>query len=218
MIYSAIVDKKVDGKSTTELAKKALGEDQGSPFTQRIQDALPPKKFGQPKFNIYDGRSDPADHVRHYKQMMAYWRNEEALMCRMFPKSLGDTALRWFDKLHSGKINNFRELVEQFTARFITNNRVVKGLEALTHLKKKHGKTLREYSQRYWELFQETEDCDLRFAVSTLKIGLPWDGNGIYNDLTRHQPKSFDDLLTRIDEFSRVDDDDRAANMSSFKK
>ena len=54
MIYSAIADKKADGKSITELAKKALGEDNGSPFTQRIQDAPPPKKFGQPKFNIYD--------------------------------------------------------------------------------------------------------------------------------------------------------------------
>ena len=72
MIYFAITYKKVDGKSTVELARKAFGEDQGSLFTQKIQDALPPKKFGQPKFNIYDGRSDPAHHVRHYEQVMAY--------------------------------------------------------------------------------------------------------------------------------------------------
>ena len=137
MIYSAIADKKADGKSTAELAKKALGEDNGSSFTQRIQDASPPKKFGQPKFNIYDDRSDPADLVRHYKQMMAYWRNEEAIMCRMSPASLGDTTLRWFDKLPSGWIDSFRELAEQFAARFITNSRVIKGPEALTHLKKK---------------------------------------------------------------------------------
>ena len=75
--------------------------------------------------------------MRHYKQMMAYWRNEEAFMCRMFPTSFGDTTLRWFDKLPSSRIDSFRELAEQFTTRFITNNRVVKGPEALTHLKKK---------------------------------------------------------------------------------
>ena len=36
MIYSAFEDKKADGKSTVELAKKSLGEDNGSRFIQRI--------------------------------------------------------------------------------------------------------------------------------------------------------------------------------------
>ena len=63
----------------------------------------------------------------------------------MFPASLGDTALRWFDKLPPGKINSFRELAEQFTAYFITNSRIVKGPDALAHLKKKQGESLREY-------------------------------------------------------------------------
>ena len=63
MIYSAIANKKVEGKTNTELARKAFGEDQGSPFTQRIPEAPSPKKFGQQKFNIYDGRYDPDDHV-----------------------------------------------------------------------------------------------------------------------------------------------------------
>ena len=70
---------------------------------------------------------------------MAYWRNEKALMCRTFPVSLGDITLRWFDKLPPGRIDSFRELAEQFMARFITNNKVVKGPEALTHLKKRQG-------------------------------------------------------------------------------
>ena len=108
-----------------------------APLLHRIQDAPPLKTFGQQKFNIYDGRTDPADHVRHYKQVMAYWRNEDALMCIMLPANLGDTTLRWFDKLPPGKIDSFRELAEQFIARFIINSWVVKGPEALTHLKKK---------------------------------------------------------------------------------
>ena len=41
MIYSAFADKKVDGKSTVELARMAMGEDQGSSFRQIIQDAPP---------------------------------------------------------------------------------------------------------------------------------------------------------------------------------
>lgn len=132
----------------------------------------------------------------------------------MFPASLGDTTLGWFDKLSPGKIDNFKELDEQFTARFITNSWVVKGPKSLTHLKKKQRETLRKYSQRYWELFQETEYCDLKFTVGTFKFGLPWDSNDIYNDL----PRTFDDLLARVDEFSKVDDDDRAAIRLNVKR
>ncbi|KAM7507442.1 hypothetical protein LguiA_017895 [Lonicera macranthoides] len=48
-------------------------------------------------------------------------------MYGMFPANLGDTALRWFDKLLQGKMDNFRELSEKFIACFITNSRVIKG-------------------------------------------------------------------------------------------
>lgn len=88
------------------------------------------------------------------------------------------------------QIKSFRELAEHFNARFITNSRVVKGLEALTHLRMGKKETSKEYSSRYWEVFQEAEDCDLKFAISTLKYGLPWDRDGIYNDLTR-RPQDF---------------------------
>ena len=67
-------------------------------------------------------------------------------------------------------------------------------------------------------MFQETEDCDLKFTVSAFKFGMSCDDIGIYNDHTRHPPKTFNDLLARIDEFLRVEDDDRTANMSNFKR
>lgn len=51
----------------------------------------------------------------------------------------------------------------------------------------------------------------MKLAVSTFKFGLPWDNNGIYNDLNRRAPRTFKDLLARLDEFPR--DDDRAVNM-----
>lgn len=77
-------------------------------------------------------------------------------MCKMFHASLGNAALRWFTQLLAGQMDNFRELVEQFTARFITNSRVIKIPEALTNLKKKKNETLHEYSSQYWETYQET--------------------------------------------------------------
>lgn len=83
----------------------------------------------------------------YYQQLMAYWISNNAVMCRLFLISLGETTLRWFTRLLVGKINNFRELAKQFTVRFITNSRIIKGLEVLTSMRKKKGDTLCE-SQR----------------------------------------------------------------------
>lgn len=88
------------------------------------------------EFNIYNGWTDPIDHVRYYQQMMVYWFSDDAIMCRMFSASLGYATLRWFIRLLVGQIDNLRELAEHFTATFITNSRVIKGPEALTNLKK----------------------------------------------------------------------------------
>lgn len=67
-------------------------------------------------------------------------------------------------------------------------------------------------------MFQEIEDYDIKFASRTFKFGFPWDSNGIYNVFTRRTPRTFDDLLARINEFSRVEDDDQTANRSNFKR
>lgn len=161
------------------MAKKALGEEQGSPFTQRITDAPPPRKLCPFKFNVYNVRSDPIDHVHNYKQVMTYWISDDPVMSHMFPASLGNSKLR---SLPRGQIYTFRKLTEKFTTRFITNSRVVKGPYALTHLKKEKNETARDYSSRYWEVFQEAKDSDMKFVISIFKYRLPWDKDGIYND------------------------------------
>lgn len=66
-----LIDSIVTGKAVAhtprDLAKNSLGEQNGSHFTLRIAYAPPPKKFSIPKFNIYNGRIEPADHVRYYQ-------------------------------------------------------------------------------------------------------------------------------------------------------
>lgn len=47
---------------------------------------------------------------------------------------------------------------------------------------------------------------------SIFKFKSRWDNNGIYNDLAHKPPRMFNDLL------SRVEDDDRTANIAGFKR
>ena len=71
-------------------------------------------RFTQPPFNSYDGKIDLMEHVSHYIQMMSLHTHNDALMCKVFPSSLGPSALRWFNELRKGLIHSFFELIQEF--------------------------------------------------------------------------------------------------------
>ena len=108
----------------TDVMKKALSQISKSPFTREIEKAKLPKRFYQPTFAMYNGRTDPVEHVSQFKLKMAVYSQDEALMCRVFPSSLGPMPMRWFDGLKTNSINSFKKLTQSFCSRFITCNRV----------------------------------------------------------------------------------------------
>ena len=91
-----------------------------SPFSDQIKHTQIPSRFSRPSFISYDGKADPIEHISHYIQMMSLYNQNDALMCKVFPSSLGPTTLRWFNGLRKGSIRNFGELIQEFGARFMT--------------------------------------------------------------------------------------------------
>ena len=108
-----------------------------------------PSRFTRPPFNSYDGKTDPVEHVSHYIQMMSLHTHNDALMCKVFPSSLGPTALRWFNGLRKGLIHSFSELIQEFGVQFITCSQVPQPIDALLSMKMGAGETLRSYVSRY---------------------------------------------------------------------
>ena len=78
---------------------RALHQISKSPFTQRIERGKLPQRFTQPTFTMYNGRTDLVEHVSHFNQRTVVHLKNEALMCKVFPSSLGSMAMRWFDGL-----------------------------------------------------------------------------------------------------------------------
>ena len=87
---------------------KALDRISQSPFTRKIEGAKLPRRFYQPTFTIYNGRTDLIEHVSQFNQRMAVHSKDETLMCKVFPSSLGPMAMRWFDSLRLNSINSFK--------------------------------------------------------------------------------------------------------------
>ena len=87
-----------------------------TPLGQHILEYNPPRGFSIPPFAMYDGSSDPYDHMFHYNQAMILNTGDDRLLCKVFPVSLKGPALAWFHKLPRGSINTFSELWAAFVS------------------------------------------------------------------------------------------------------
>ena len=56
-------------------------------------------------------------------------------------------------------------MFELFVAQFVINTKAPKGVSSLLTLHKGKNKMLRNYSKRYWELYNEIKGCLEEFIV-----------------------------------------------------
>ena len=185
---------------------KALSQISKSPFTRNIENVSLPRQFHQPMFTIYNGRTDPVEHVSHFNQRVAIHSKNEALICKVFPSSLGPVAMRWFNGLRTNSIDSFRKLTRAFDARFITCNRVPRPLDSLLSMSMREGETLKTYSDKYWEMFNEIDGDYDDVAINTFKAGLPAE-HDLRKSMTGKPIASVHQLMDRIDKYKRVKED-----------
>ena len=185
---------------------EALSQVARSPFMRSIEGASLPRRFHQPTFSLYNGRMDPVEHVSHFSQKMVVHSKDEALMCKIFPSSLGPMAMRWFNGLKANSIDSFKKLTQTFGARFITCNKVPLPLGSLLSMSMRDGETLKAYSNRYWEMFNEIDGSYDDVAISTFKAGLPAE-HDLRRSLTGKPVTSLRLLMDRIDKYKRIEED-----------
>ena len=122
------------------------------------------------------------------------------------PIHLGPVAIRWFDGLKEGSINSFKELTRAFGACFMNCNKVSQPLDSLLSMTMREGETLKIYSNRYWEMFNEIDGNFDNIAIRTFNVGLPAE-HDLRKCLTRKPVRSVHQLMDRIDEYKRVEED-----------
>ena len=127
-------------------------------------------------------------------------------MCKVFPSSLGLVAMRWFKGLRANFIESFKKLTWAFGACFITCSRVPRPLGSLLSMSMREGETLKTYSDRYWEMFNEIEGEHDDVAISTFKAGLPAE-HDLKKSLTGKPVTSVHQLMDRIDKYRKVEED-----------
>ena len=137
---------------------------------------------------------------------MVVHSKDETLMCKIFPSSLGPMAMRWFNGLKANSIVSFKKLTQSFGARFIMCSRVPLPLGSLFFMSMREGETLKAYSDRYWEMFNEIDGSYDDVAISTFKAGLSAK-HDLRKSLTGKPVTSVRLLMDRIDKYKRIEED-----------
>ena len=205
--------KKHSSRKTTRLGGqnavwRALNLVSSTPFSREIEKAKLPERYTAPRFETYNGRTNPVAHIGHYQQTMALSRYNDPLMCRPFPSSLGKVAMRWFNQLGRRTINSWDQMAEAFVARFITNSRKTREMDALLTMKLQDNETIKDYSTRFWETYNDIDGYTEDVAIKTFKLGLPID-TSLRQSLTKRPAQTLVKLMHRIDQFIRVEEDGR---------
>ncbi|XP_065623610.1 uncharacterized protein LOC136064982 [Quercus suber] len=137
---------------------------------------------------------------------MAVYSRDKTLMCKVFPSSLGPVAMRWFDNLKADSINSYKELTQAFGSRFVTCRRVARPLSSLLSLSMHEGETLKAYSDRYWEMFNDMEGNFDAMTLDTFKLGLPTN-HGLRTSLAGKPVTNMRQLMDRIKKYKRFEED-----------
>ena len=145
------------------------------------------------------------EHVSHFNQRMTMHSKNEALMCKVFLSSLGPVAMRWYDSLGAGSIGSYKEFTQAFGSRFILCSRVAQPLDSLLSLSMREGETLKTYSNRYWEMFNEIDGDFDDVAIKTFKVSQPTE-HGLKKSLTRKPVTSVRQLMDHIDKYKKVEE------------
>ena len=100
----------------------ADGSHKVSRFAPPICDAEIPKRFHIPTMKLYDGTTDPEEHIAQYRERMEInpipERLKEACLCKGFGSTLTGSALKWLLSLPPYSITSFANLVNLFNNQF----------------------------------------------------------------------------------------------------
>ncbi|XP_075110577.1 uncharacterized protein LOC142181560 [Nicotiana tabacum] len=99
-----------------------------------------------PKFDMFDRKGNPRAHLRLYCDKLVGVEKDEAIMMKLFIRSLTREALDWYTSQDPKKWRNWRVMAQEFMDRFRFNTETNPDRFYLMTLKKKTTESFREYA------------------------------------------------------------------------
>ncbi|XP_069152548.1 uncharacterized protein [Solanum lycopersicum] len=108
-----------------------------------------PEGFKVPKFVTFNGTGNPLAHLKVYCDQLVGVGKNEALLMRLFSRSLSGEALEWLTSQEPKQWKSWNALAKDFTGRFGHNIKDAPDRYYLEKIKQKSTENYREYAFRW---------------------------------------------------------------------
>ncbi|KAL0461233.1 UNVERIFIED_CONTAM: hypothetical protein Slati_0010900 [Sesamum latifolium] len=101
-------------------------------YTQRIDNLKIPVSYQPSKFQQFDGKGNPKQHVAHFIETCNNAGTYGDHLVKQFVQSLKENAFDWYKDLEASSIDSWEQLEQEFLNRFYSTRRTV-GMIELTN-------------------------------------------------------------------------------------
>ncbi|XP_057485073.1 uncharacterized protein LOC130771473 [Actinidia eriantha] len=170
------------------------------PFTERILRAWISSKFKLPaQLGIYEGKTDPMDHLDSYKSLMSLQGCSDEVMCKAFSFTLKGPPRSWFRKLSPGTIDSFGDLSRLFVANFMSCRNRQKNASHLFTVHQKETESLKDFVKRFNQATLEVEDPSDKVIIMAMMEGLR--PGPLFDSLSKNVPETLSALQSKADKY-----------------
>ncbi|GFS38726.1 hypothetical protein Acr_00g0059080 [Actinidia rufa] len=178
----------------------ALVRQTDPPFTERVLRTRISSKFKLPtQLGIYEGKTDPMDHLDSYKSLMSLQGCSDEVMCKAFSATLKGPARSWFRKLSPGTVDSFGELSRLFVANFMSCRNRQKNASHLFTIHQKETESLKDFVKRFNQAVLDVEDPSDKVIIMAMMEGLR--PGPLFDSLSKNVPETLSALQSKADKY-----------------
>ncbi|XP_056691762.1 uncharacterized protein [Spinacia oleracea] len=193
----------------TPIKEVSLDSYADSPYADPIDAIDIPKWFSPPNMLMYDGTTDPREHILTYKQrimtILVPKHMREPSLCKGFGSTLIGPALKWLTSLRNGCITSFSHLDSMFNQQFASSRCLGKQTSDLYCVVQRPDEPLKDYKTRFIREKVTVPQCDVPTAIKAFRQGL-YDETDLWRDLIKYLCKTFEDAQAKAMAQVRLDE------------
>nr|GEX59726.1 reverse transcriptase domain-containing protein [Tanacetum cinerariifolium] len=183
---------------------KPFNEARRTPLTRRIIDFAGPEYKMPTNIKLYDGTTDPEDHLSCFASAANSGKWHMPVWCCMFQQTLNGSAKGWFECLPHNNINEWADMIEAFAAKYSVRRACFKEPREITKIVRKANESLTKFKEKW-----KTETGFIMGVPEVMKISSFMDSVKSPELAKRFSDKvstTVNEMMERLDDFVRSEE------------
>ncbi|GKC94485.1 reverse transcriptase domain-containing protein [Tanacetum coccineum] len=129
--------------------RKPFKEALKTPLTHRIIEFSGPEYKMPTNIKLYDGTTDPEDHLGRFANAVNSGEWPMPVWCRIFQQTLDGPARGWFERLSANSIDEWADLRQAFTTRYSVRKACFKEPHEITKIIRRANESMSAFKERW---------------------------------------------------------------------